>query len=77
MGWVYNGSAGRLEFYDRRGARLHEFSVVAISGAPGILDLLCHAAESAKLSDEDVGRLVRLLVARRQAEKKKTGAKGA
>ena len=76
MGWVYNGSVGRLEFYDRRGARLHEFSVAAIAGAAGILDLLSHAAESPKLSDEDVGRLVRLLVARRRAEKK-AGGQGA
>ena len=73
MGWVYNGSAGRLEFYDRRGARLHECSVSAIAGAAGILDLFSHAAESPKLSDEDVGRLVRLVVARRRAEKKARG----
>ena len=71
MGWVFNGSAGRVEYYDRRGARLHDFSVAAISGAPGVLDLLFHAAESAKLSDEDVGRLVRLLAARAHAEKKR------
>ena len=70
MGWVYDGSAGRLEYYDRRGARVHEFSVAAIAGAPGVLDLLFSAADSSKLTDEDVGRLVRLLAARRRAEKK-------
>jgi hypothetical protein len=56
MGWVFDGSAGRLEYYDRRGARVHEFSVAAIAGVHGVLDLLFSAAESSKLTDEDVGR---------------------
>jgi len=71
MGWVYNGSIGRLEYYDRRGARVHEYSVAAISGGHGVLDLLFSAAESSKLTDEDVGRLVRLLAARQRTEKKR------
>ena len=71
MGWVFDGSAGRLEYYDRRGARVHEFSVSAIAGVHGVLDLLFSAADSSKLTDEDVGRLVRLLAARRRAETKR------
>ena len=70
MGWVYNGSLGRLEFYDRRGARVHGFNVASNAGAAGIVDLLFHAADSSGLSDEDIGRLVRLLAARQNAEKK-------
>ena len=71
MGWVFDGSAGRLEYYDRRGARVHEFSVAAIAGVHGVLDLLFSAADSSKLTDEDLGRLVRLLAARRRTETKR------
>ena len=76
MGWVYDGSQGRLAYYDRRGARIHDYSVAAIAGAAGVLDLLFQAAESSKLSDEDVGRLVRLLAARRHSGKKRHGGAG-
>ena len=44
------------------------------SATPGLLGYSSradHAAESAKLSDEDVGRLVRLLAARAHVEKKR------
>ena len=70
MGWVYNGSLGRLEFYDKRGERVQGFNVAATAGAPGILDLLFLAADTTALSDEDVGRLVRVLAARQTAEKR-------
>jgi hypothetical protein len=71
MGWVYNGSVGRLEFYDKRGERVQGFNIAATAGAPGIIDLLFLAAETPALTDEDVGRLVRVLAARHTAERKK------
>ena len=76
MGWVYDGAIGVLEYYDRRGERVHKLDISAAAGTPGILDLLFHAADSTQLTDEDIGRLVRLLAVRGAAERRRRARGG-
>jgi hypothetical protein len=67
MAWVYDGSQGVLEYYNRRGERVQGTEVRCGAGSPGTLDLLFRVAEAPGLTDEDLGRLVRLLASRRKA----------
>lgn len=61
MGWIHDEQAGVLEYHDRRGERVHRVPLSGAASPAATLDLLFHAAASPVLTDEDVGRLLRLL----------------